>query len=178
MSYLNSTWRRRSKKKKPLTAPAAEAVSGVGSGVVPESDSETAAGTASEPNEPAGQFESLGSVSPASEPAIAEPEKSEPQIATPSAAEPMGSEPVNSEPVNSKQAPESMVATPQQPEPSATPIITDHAVSAENLTAADASVDTPAEAHSGSSTGAPVEAPADIPVQQDVPVEYESRWHQ
>ena len=166
-------------KKKPLTAPAAEAVSGVGSGVVPESDSETAAGTASEPNEPAGQFESLGSVSPASEPAIAEPEKSEPQIATPSAAEPMGSEPVNSEPVNSepvnsKQAPESMVATPQQPEPSATPIITDHAVSAENLTAADASVDTPAEAHSGSSTGAPVEAPADIPVQQDVPVEYES----
>lgn len=171
-------------KKKPLTAPAAEVVSGVGHGVDPEPDSETAAGTTPAPNEPEVQFESPGSVSPASEPPIsesvvtesvvtepvvAEPEKTEPQIAVPSAAEPLDSEPVNSE-----RAPDSMAATPQQREPSATPIVTDHAVSAENLTAADASVNTPAEAHSGSSTGAPVEAPADFPVQQDVPVEQES----
>ncbi len=178
-------------KKKPLTAPAAEVVSGgvsgVGRGGVcgadPEPDSKTAAGTVSAPNEPEAQFESPGSVSPASEPPIsepvvaepvvaepvvAEPENSEPQIAAPSAAEPLDSEPVNSEP-----APDSMAATPQQSEPSATLTITDHSVSAENLTAADASVDTPAEVYTGSSTGTPVETPADIAVQQGVPVEIE-----
>lgn len=166
-------------KKKPLTAPAAEVVSGVGHGVDPEPDSETPAGTTPAPNEPEAQFESPGSVSPASEPPIsesvvtepvvAEPEKTEPQIAVPSAAEPLDSEPVNSE-----RAPDSMAATPQQSEPSATPIVTDHSVSAENLTAADASIDTPAEVHSGGSTSAPVETPADIPAQQDAPVEQES----
>ena len=166
-------------KKKPLTAPAAEVVSGAVRGVDPESDSETAAGTTPAPNEPEAQFESPGSVSPASEPPIsesvvtepvvAEPEKTEPQIAVPSAAESLDSEPVNSE-----RAPDSMAATPQQPEPSATPIVTDHSVSAEKLTAADASVDTPVEVHTGGFTGTPVEAPADILGQQDVPVEQES----